>query len=328
MPEFKSKEEYEKWKAEKIKSNEEKIQKIKEEERLRSFWVCPECLSSNNNSQLKCSCGYTAEKTLFQDYRGNLTSSELYKTILNEFDVFNDNKAIFLSHYLIRRFPETEEARKIKERMDSHSIEVVCGKCGSKNIYNPKYYQKEKCDKCGDWLHQYIKSNVEKSEVHKESRGKGEKFEAPKWKSIMINCPSCRNKISINAQSCPKCGEPIIDTIRQEEVKRIGRRQIIIAAVIVFIILLGLLGKMLPEKSTKVYETSPTSSPTLEDKSYSPTYNYSDSPSETERTRKELEKDEIRRKRDALQPLIGEACRQGNDEACRQYKDWESLRKY
>ena len=44
--------------------------------------------------------------------------------------------------------------------------------------------------------------------------------------------------------------------------------------------------------------------------------------------RKKVERDEIRRKLDALQPALRDYCLQGNDEACRQYEDWESLRKY
>jgi len=50
--------------------------------------------------------------------------------------------------------------------------------------------------------------------------------------------------------------------------------------------------------------------------------------SPSDETRKKLEKDEIRRKRDALQPILEQGCLQGNNEACRQYKEWESLRKY
>lgn len=161
MAEFKSKEEYEKWKAEKAKRNADKLQKLKEEERLKNLWVCPSCLSANDNSQLKCNCGYSIDKTLPNYFSGYLTASELYKTILkdNEFKLLNKTQAIELLHYLIKRFPETEEASKIKERMDSFSETVTCGKCGATNMYNPKYYQKEKCDKCGDWLHQYLKDD-------------------------------------------------------------------------------------------------------------------------------------------------------------------------
>lgn len=56
----------------------------------------------------------------------------------------------------------------------------------------------------------------------------------------------------------------------------------------------------------------------------SPSSSYTSS--ETDRTRKDLERDEIRRKRDALQPILREGCLQGNEEACREYKRWEDIR--
>ena len=40
--------------------------------------------------------------------------------------------------------------------MDGYSNRVVCGNCGTENIYNPEYYSKDKCQKCGELLHQYL----------------------------------------------------------------------------------------------------------------------------------------------------------------------------
>jgi len=35
-----------------------------------------------------------------------------------------------------------------------------------------------------------------------------------------MNCPSCRTSISVNAVACPKCGQPITDSIWQKEILR------------------------------------------------------------------------------------------------------------
>jgi DNA-directed RNA polymerase subunit M/transcription elongation factor TFIIS len=160
MPTFKNKEEYQKWKAEKAasivekiqnqKDEEERQQKLKEEdEKLNRLWVCPECISSNDISQLKCNCGYVIDETLLQYVKGSLTAEELYKAISNELFIGNNERASLLATYLLKRFPDTEEAKKLSESIK----------------YNPN----------------------------------------------LINCPTCNNEISINAEACPKCGEPITD---------------------------------------------------------------------------------------------------------------------
>jgi len=63
-----------------------------------------------------------------------------------------------------------------------------------------------------------------------------------------IKCPSCNNSLSINAVACPKCGQPLTDIIRLNEIGRINRNQKIVATIIIVIFLLFLLGKLLPEK--------------------------------------------------------------------------------
>lgn len=79
-------------------------------------------------------------------------------------------------------------------------------------------------------------------------------------------------------------------------------------------------GKLSPqtnEASSKANE-SPMQTKSKAPSSYTST--------DTDRTRKGLEREEIRRKRDALQPMLREGCLQGNQEACRQYKEWENIR--
>jgi ribosomal protein S27E len=53
-------------------------------------------------------------------------------------------------------------AEKLQEQK-TKNIEVVCGKCGNKNIYNPEN-KKEKCERCGEWLYQFVTTPVSISE--------------------------------------------------------------------------------------------------------------------------------------------------------------------
>ncbi len=103
MPEFKNKEEYLKWKAERVTAISEKLKKQKdeqeksqeskeEEEKLNNLWICPDCLSSNNISEVKCQCGYTANVKYLKYLRGSITPSELYKKIKDYYDAGNDEE--------------------------------------------------------------------------------------------------------------------------------------------------------------------------------------------------------------------------------------------
>lgn len=176
MTRFQTKEEYEKWKAEKLKRSIEIqqaqkeaegqiLEELKEEDNLRGIWICPECLQTNDNSQLKCQCGYTPDEKYSEYLKGNVTSSEIYKVIEDAYYFNNDEKELSLINYLLKRFPNTIEAEKIKERMDNRSVQVICGHCGTNNIYNPKYYKKDKCIQCGDFLYQYI-SKIDSKKTH------------------------------------------------------------------------------------------------------------------------------------------------------------------
>lgn len=70
----------------------------------------------------------------------------------------------------------------------------------------------------------------------------------------LINCPTCKSKISINAEACPKCGEPITEEIRQKEIKKVKNKNITWAIIISIVILLSLLGKYLPDSTTSTYK--------------------------------------------------------------------------
>jgi ribosomal protein L7/L12 len=52
------------------------------------------------------------------------------------------------------------------------------------------------------------------------------------------------------------------------------------------------------------------------------------STNDADETRRRLQRDQLRRERDALQPTIGQMCQQGNNDACKQYREWEETRRY
>jgi hypothetical protein len=117
MPEFANRAEYEKWKAEVLDHLR------REEGESRKKWVCPACLSLLPLSQPRCQCGYIAEQSSLRYLRRDVTPSELYETVRNEFHAGQEETALFLSRYLVKRFPEAEEARQLREyRERAHRI--------------------------------------------------------------------------------------------------------------------------------------------------------------------------------------------------------------
>jgi hypothetical protein len=109
LPEFTNRAEYEKWKAEVLDHLR------REEEESGKKWVCPACLSLLPLSHLRCQCGYIAEQSFLRYFRGDVTPSELYETVRNEFRGGYEETALFLSRYLVKRFPEAEEAKQLRE---------------------------------------------------------------------------------------------------------------------------------------------------------------------------------------------------------------------
>jgi ssDNA-binding Zn-finger/Zn-ribbon topoisomerase 1 len=83
-----------------------------------------------------------------------MTSKELSKTISGELYLGNKECALFLANYLVKRFPDSDEAQDLAESAN----------------FNPG----------------------------------------------MINCPTCRNGISMKAPSCPHCGELLTDELRKK----------------------------------------------------------------------------------------------------------------
>ena len=113
MPGFDSRAEYENWK-------EKMIEQLRGDAELKDSWVCPKCLTSHPGSRLRCNCGFLAEQSLYRYFRAGMTSSELYRTIRHKFHEGSHEVAVFLSSYLIKRFPEAEEAMYLREYREYH----------------------------------------------------------------------------------------------------------------------------------------------------------------------------------------------------------------
>jgi len=127
-----------------------------------------------------------------------------------------------------------------------------------------------------------------------------------------IKCPLCDSDLSINAIACPKCGQPITDTVRLDEVTRINRKQFIIAVAIIGFILLAWFIHSLPEPK-------PESEQERESRIEREVKREMEL---NEEKRKEIQRKEIERQREAMKPVLEKACAEGNDSAC------SMLRKY
>lgn len=72
----------------------------------------------------------------------------------------------------------------------------------------------------------------------------------------------------------------------------------------------------------KVTTPPPTYQPSRQNSNQPPSV---DSDNET---RRKQEHDQARAQRDAMQPMLSQMCRDGNNDACRQVREWETMRKY
>lgn len=170
-----------------------------EDSSLQNDWICPKCFVQNQNSALECECGLTINKDDLAEYSGSITSQALYQEIDNYSFIDAERKVFILSYYLIKRFPESDEAQKLRKSLDITSQdttdkflklldsyvqkrEIICGKCGTTNVYNK---QTQQCAKCGDWLYQYMSSTDEDSDEENSSERE--------YDTSSIRCPKCRS---------------------------------------------------------------------------------------------------------------------------------------
>lgn len=110
----------------------------------------------------------------------------------------------------------------------------LCPKCG---IVIKKYY--ERLER-GKKTEEDAKLKAQQEKTIREQRQQAQLQEF-KSSNRQINCPACQTSISINAVACPKCGQPLTDTARLDEIAKRYRTQIgcgIITAVIILFILL------------------------------------------------------------------------------------------
>lgn len=56
----------------------------------------------------------------------------------------------------------------------------------------------------------------------------------------LIPCPSCKKKISVEAQACPKCGQPITDEVRAAGRKKMADNKLATRAGCLFFLLGGI----------------------------------------------------------------------------------------
>jgi RNA polymerase subunit RPABC4/transcription elongation factor Spt4 len=142
----------------------------------KDHWICPSCLSKNSTSALECDCGIAISENDVQDFREDITPTQLFSEADSLTFIGADEKAFILRYYLQMRFPDSSEAKRAKDKVNidddteaskylellnkrsqefSKAQEVVCGRCGATNLYDKKRVQ---CVRCGDWLHQYLSS--------------------------------------------------------------------------------------------------------------------------------------------------------------------------
>jgi DNA-directed RNA polymerase subunit M/transcription elongation factor TFIIS len=165
---------------------------------LQNNWICPKCLAQNQKSSLVCNCGLAVNNDDLSEYSGTITVEELYKEIDNYAFIAADRKVFILRCYLLKRFPASSEAQKIKQKIDitSETInrfhealdscvskkEVTCGKCGTVNVYKS---QTQQCSTCGDWLYQYM--SPQKEDIPSED------YAPNNYDPSAIHCPKCHS---------------------------------------------------------------------------------------------------------------------------------------
>lgn len=149
------------------------------------------------------------------------------------------------------------------------------------------------CPKCGIIIKKYYdtlatRQKLEAERLERKKKGKNiENNEPQKVKPVesenvtpkLINCPACQKEISFNADSCPKCGEPLTNKIRsdavqkevakqQKEADKKRRLKKILFTIGALLFALYLLGKLLPNNydshNSPVEELPKTSLSSLE----------------------------------------------------------------
>jgi rubrerythrin len=162
-------------------------------------WICPKCLAQNQKSSLVCNCGLAVNNDDLSEYSGTITAEELYKEIDNYSFIAADRKVFILRCYLLKRFPTSSEAQKIKQKIDITSQEtierfhealdscvskkeVTCGKCGTVNVYKS---QTQQCSICGDWLYQYM--SAQKKDIPSDD------YSSNNYDPSAIRCPKCHS---------------------------------------------------------------------------------------------------------------------------------------
>ena len=110
-------------------------------------WVCPICLSTNNNEVSSCDCGLSINEDVMANFSENITPGELLKEISNYSFIDAHERVELLRYYLIKRFPESSEAQDLKLSFDMSSGDII-EKYFSARVSKPKPSNLILCPDC------------------------------------------------------------------------------------------------------------------------------------------------------------------------------------
>jgi len=98
----------------------------------QNSWICPECLRTNDLYYLTCGCGFITNTAEIKSYKADITSTELYDSVMFNRSMNYTDRANFLARYLLIRFPNSKEADFIKQSTKSTTSprQGICGRCG------------------------------------------------------------------------------------------------------------------------------------------------------------------------------------------------------
>lgn len=122
---------------------------------------------------------------------------------------------------------------------------------------------------------------------------------------------------------CSECDSLFIYKDREYQPYQVQEKQLAQGAKILRLIAIGVVVML----AASVYSCS-TSKPQATTKSPSSQASSISSTGAEEERRKKQERDRSRAERDALQPTLAQLCREGNMDACKQFKEWEDVRRY
>jgi len=174
-------------------------------------WICPKCLSEISTGLLTCSCGLSITEDLADNFRADITPDDLLKEIGNYSFLGAKERATLLSYYLVKRFPQSIQAKKIdididinsasainnyfRQRPQIHSNMISCPDCG-----NSVSKRAPSCPHCGCPVAETIAANPDLAVPTQTVESQASQ--------TVTNQPD-----SFNKPRCPTCGSTNIERI-------------------------------------------------------------------------------------------------------------------